>query len=60
MKETPIDYQSPSVWSSTQDLPMWSTPDKKGERTTTRQELVDDLVANSENQQEMKYLFSLL
>ena len=38
MEDTPIDYQSPLVWSSTQDLPMWNKPDNE-------KALVDDLKA---------------
>ena len=35
MEKTPIDYQSPSVWSFKQDLPMWSKlDDEKGEGIT--------------------------
>ena len=35
MEATPIDYQSPRVWSSTQNLPAWSkSDDDKGEGTT--------------------------
>ena len=48
MKETPIDYQSPSFWSSKQDLPTWSKPDDEkgeGKNRTTGQDLVEDVKA---------------
>ena len=35
MDETPIDYESLSVWNTTQGLPKWNKPDdEKGEETT--------------------------